>query len=214
MADLVTRGADPGAAQAACVVLHGRGQTPDYMIGAVLDRLTVSGVHYILPASDGVGWYDAKAVEPLTEDTEAQLLAALTMVGDAEAAARAACPGVPLVLVGFSQGACLVIEHLMRGGRADGAAMLTGCRVGAAGDDLPEAALNGLPVYCTNGDDDPWIPTWAFQKAVGQLIGAGARVRSDVFPGRDHEVGAAEIAVLDALISDLAQGRNAFGDPQ
>lgn len=212
MAGTVTTGADPAAAQAVAVVLHGRGQTPDYMVGAVIDRLSVGGVHFVLPAAEGEAWYDAKAVEPMTNDTEAQLTAALRLVAGAEAEARAACPGVPLVLIGFSQGACLVIEHLMRGGQADAAAMLTGCRVGAASDDLPVADLGGMPVYCTNGDADPWIPTWAFQKAVGDLIGAGARVRSDVFPGRAHDIGGAEIAVLDALIADTIAARPVFGD--
>lgn len=212
MAELVTSGADPATARAVAVVLHGRGQTPDYMLDAVVSRLNTPGLHCVLPAAPGEGWYDAKAVEALSADTETQLIAALDLVAGAEAAARAACPGKPLILIGFSQGACLVIEHLMRRGQADAAAMLTGCRVGAATDDLPRAGLSGLPVYCTNGDADPWIPTWAFQKAVADFITAGARVRSDVLPGRAHEIAAPEIAALDALCAAIADGTRPFGD--
>lgn len=214
MADLVRTGADPAAARAVAVVLHGRGQRPDYMRDALLRGLTVAGVRYILPASPGAGWYDAKAVDPLTRDTEAQLRAALDHVAAAERAARAECPDVPLALIGFSQGACLAIEHLMHGGAADAAAILTGCRVGAASDDLPTRPLAGLPVYCANGQDDPWIPTWAFQRAVADLIGAGARVRGDVFPGRDHAIAPGEVAAVDALLGALIGGTPAFGDPR
>ncbi|GGL58044.1 phospholipase/carboxylesterase [Wenxinia marina] len=209
---LVTAGADPGAARGALVLLHGRGQSPEVMLDAVVSRLSVPGLHVVLPAAPGGSWYDAKAVEPMTDRTGAQLAASLALVAEAEAAARQSVPDRPLVLVGFSQGACMVIEHLMHGGRADAAAMLTGCRVGAVQDDLPRADLAGLPVYCSNGDDDPWIPTRAFQAAVGHLIESGARVRSDVFPGRPHEVSQAEIAALDALCAAMADGTAPFGD--
>ncbi|MBV0912461.1 alpha/beta hydrolase [Anianabacter salinae] len=208
---MVWAGAAADAARAVAVVLHGRGQTPKDMTGAICDRLATRGVRFVLPSPGGAGWYDAKAVEPMTDRTETQLRAALSIVAEAEAAARAACPGVPLVLIGFSQGACLVIEHLMRGGQADAAAMLTGCRVGAGTDGLPRADLPGIPVYCSNGDDDPWIPTWAFLSAISDLTGAGARLRCDVFPGRAHEVSAPEIAALDGLLADVAAGQTAFG---
>ncbi|SFQ30661.1 phospholipase/carboxylesterase [Roseivivax halotolerans] len=214
MSDLVTQGAGPAAAKAVALVLHGRGQAPDYMLDNLVRRLSVEGVRYVLPASKGEGWYDAKAVETLTEDTETQLRAALKVVADAEAAARADCPDCPVVLIGFSQGACLVIEHLMRGGLADAAAMLTGCRVGAASEDLPRAELPGLPIYCSNGDEDPWIPAWAFQDAVSDLVACGARVRSDVLPGRDHEISALEASVVDALLSDVVRGTTVFGGAQ
>ena len=210
MGRLVIAGAEPATARAVALLLHGRGQTPDYMCGAVLSRLRMADMHAILPAAPGDSWYDARAVDPLTEATEAQLGAALDLVEEADAAARRACPGRPLILIGFSQGGCLAVEHLMRGGRADAAAMLTGCRVGAADDELPRADLAGMPAYCSNGDADPWIPTWAFQRAVGDLIASGARVRSDVLPGRDHEISDDEIRAVDALCTAVADAAAPF----
>ncbi|KAA9005556.1 alpha/beta hydrolase [Histidinibacterium aquaticum] len=211
MAGMATAGAEPGAARAVAVLLHGRGQSPDFMREAVVGRLAVDGVHYLMPAAAGSSWYEAKAVDPLNEETETQLRAALAQLEDALEAARTTCPGLPLILVGFSQGACLIIEHLMRGGTADAAAALTGCRVGAASDDLPRADLRDMPVYLTNGDEDPWIPVWAYQKSVGDFVAAGARVRCDILPGRPHEISAVEIAVLDRLIADLAGGTPPLG---
>ena len=210
MADLVTAGADPGTAQAVLVVLHGRTLSPDWMIEALVSRLDLTALHAVLPAAPGQSWYDAKAVEALTGEAEAQLRAALEHAAAAEAAAREACPGKPLILIGFSQGACLGLEHLMRGGKADAAALLTGCRVGAASDDLPRADLKGLPIYCTNSDDDPWIPTWAYLKAQGELIAAGARIRTDILPGRAHEISAHEVAAVNALCAAVAAGRAPF----
>ena len=72
---------------------------------------------------------------------------------------------------------------------------------------MSATALAALPVYLTGGDADPWIPVSAFAEAAAAVGGAHARLRADLFPGRGHEVSAAEIAVLDAMLADLAAGR-------
>jgi phospholipase/carboxylesterase len=180
------------------------------MVETVLSRLDAPGVRYVLPRAPREAWYDAKAVDPLTQTTAGQLDEALGIVGDAITAARTECPGLPLVLAGFSQGACLTVESLMRGGRADAAAILTGCRVGAPADDLPRTDLEGLPFYATCGDADPWIPLWAFPKAVAELAAAGVRLRADILPGRPHEVSDAECKEVSRLLRAVAVGKSAL----
>jgi phospholipase/carboxylesterase len=199
-------GAAADAARAVCVFLHGRGQTPEDMVATILGRVDAPGVRFVLPAAPATGWYAAKAVDPMTPATAAQLERALAVVGSAIAAARAASPGVPLVLAGFSQGACLTLEWLMRAGGVAAAAVLTGCRVGAPGDDLPRRALGGVPVYLSCGDADSWIPLWAFHKAVAELAAAGATVRADILPGRAHAVSDAECAEFARMLSALTAG--------
>ncbi len=96
-------------------------------------------VAFLLPAAEGNAWYDAKAVDPLTERTEAQLAAACAVLAEAFAAAG---KDRPVLLAGFSQGACLSIEYALRNGRWNGAlAALTGCRVGTPGDARPGRTL-------------------------------------------------------------------------
>jgi phospholipase/carboxylesterase len=111
-------------------------------------------------------------------------------------------------LAGFSQGACLSLEHAFSGKAApDAVVAFTGCRVGLAGDARPTALPRNLPVYLSAGDADPWIPVAAFAEAMSELGQGGARLRADVFPARAHEVSRAEIAMLDAILADLAAGR-------
>lgn len=208
MTQAAYHGARPETARAVCVFLHGRGQTPGDMIGSVLARLDAPGLRYILPAAPEKAWYDAKAVEAMTDETARQLDAALARVDGAVAEAKAT--GLPVVLAGFSQGACMTAEYIMRGGAVDAAAILTGCRVGAASDGLPQAALGALPVYASCGDADSWIPLWAFRALLGELSDAGARLRAEVFPGRAHEVSDTECAELSALLSSAAAGRPAL----
>lgn len=200
-------GVPPAKAQVICVFVHGRGQDPEAMIDAVLSLLTAGQVAFCLPRAVSGVWYTARAIDPLTDATRAELTAACAQLEVAVQAARQAAPGMPLVVAGFSQGACLALEWVCSGGTAPDAVLaFTGCRVGHANDHSVPSALNGLPIYLTGGDADPWIPVTAFSMAVSSLGQAGARLRADVFPGRAHEVSRAELAMLDLVLRDLAKG--------
>lgn len=207
MADPVFAGASRTAAKVTCIVVHGRGQTQQDMLDLVVSRVTTSDVRFVLPKSDGPGWYLARAVDPLTDDTRRQMQDGIDRITALIAAERAAAPEVPVLLCGFSQGACLAVEVVMRHpGIAAAACLFTACRVGAGTDDLPVAALNGLPVYTSCGDADPWIPATAHHHMIADLTRAGARVRADMFPGRPHEVTDTEIAALSDMLHAMIRG--------
>ena len=196
------------AAKALCVFVHGRGQTPEDMQAHVLARLAAPDVAFMLPRAPVGSWWAARAVDPLTAVARAELSAALDHLAAALMAARAELPGVPLLLAGFSQGACLAIEYLFAGlPPPEALAALTGCRVGVASDGRSAAMPAGIPVYLTAGDADPWIPLAAFADAAEALGKGGAELRADIFPGRPHEVSEAEIAMLGAILADLTAGR-------
>ncbi|WP_225029618.1 alpha/beta hydrolase [Xinfangfangia pollutisoli] len=204
MAGALPLGAQGGGARAVCVLVHGRGQSPEEMQSHVLARLDAPGVAFHLPRAPGGAWYAAKAVDPLTPDTRTALAAALDHLAADVAAARAAHPGLPLVLAGFSQGACLSLEYAFAGRPAPEALVaLTGCRVGVLADDRPRALPPLLPVYLTGADQDPWIPVTAFAEAALELGQARARLRTDLFPDRGHEVSDAEIAMLQRVLDDF-----------
>ncbi len=209
MTDAATHfaGVPLAGARALCVFVHGRGWTPGRTCEAVMDRLTTPGVAYALPEAAGNSWYAAKAVDALTGDTRASLAAAVAQVAGVIDVMRAGAPGVPLVLAGFSQGACVALELAFGGGRPDALVALTGCRVGQAEDPRAQSLPKGLPVYLSGGDNDPWIPVAAFAGAVAELGAAGAALRADLFPGRPHEMSGPELAMLDCVLADLAAGR-------
>jgi phospholipase/carboxylesterase len=201
-------GARAAEAKAVCVFVHSRGQSPEEMEAHVVARLAVDGVAFVLPRAPSGAWYAARAVDPLTPVARAELSTAIDHLAAAIAAARGELPGRPLVLAGFSQGACLAIEYACAGLPAPEALVaFTGCRVGVAGDGRPAALAASLPVYLSGADADPWIPLAAFADAAQSLGGQGARLRADLFPGRGHEVSDAEVAMLAAVLADLAYGR-------
>lgn len=207
MGQTLTTGTSAQTAHAVCVFLHGRGQTAAQMVEEVIASLDAPGVHFVLPQAPQPAWYDAKAVDQMTKATAAQLDDALSLVREAVDAAAKAVPGVPLIIAGFSQGACLTTEYLLRGGKADAAALLTGCRVGASDTDLPEDLAASIPVYVSNSDADPWVPLWASRKAEEALARLGARVHSEVFAGRGHLVSEGEMTGFSNLLRAMAEAR-------
>ncbi len=208
IADTVFAGMDAAKAKVLCIFVHGRNQSPEEMEAAMIRRLSAPDVAFALPRAVGKSWYNARAIDPLTVTTRTELGQSLDGLGIVIADLRAKAPGVPLVLAGFSQGACLSLEHIFTGQQTpDAVAAFTGCRVGVSGDDRPSQLPPGLPVYLSAGSADPWIPVQAFADTVTELGRAEAKLRADVFPSRPHEVSAAEIAMLDGLLMDLAAGR-------
>jgi phospholipase/carboxylesterase len=184
-----------------CVVTHGRGQSPEMMQDHVVSRLNAKGVAYVLPRAASGSWYDARATDPLTETTRKQRDASLHQLRQS---AGMAAKTVPVVMVGFSQGACLTLEYALTFGPWRGAMVsFTGCRVGTPQDQRPRTDLAGLPVYLSGADQDPWIPLPAFASATLELGAARARLRTDLFPGRQHEVSDTEIAVLQSALDQL-----------
>lgn len=203
----------PAHADALCVFVHGRGQSPEEMADHVIDRLRNSSAHVVLPRAPGGVWYEARAVDPLSARSASQLEAALDAIDAAiDLAVSEGAPGDRIVLAGFSQGACLSLEYVLRRpGRLRGLVAFTGCRVGGALRAQAATFLDGLPAYLSCGDADPWIPLDAFFEAAQDVARAGAALRVEVFPGRVHEVLDAEIAVLDAMLEQVAAGRVASG---
>jgi phospholipase/carboxylesterase len=193
------------SAAVVCVVTHGRGQSPEMMAEHIVSRLNVSGASYVLPRAASGSWYDARAIDPLTDKTRNQLANSLEQLKQAAAMARA---GVHVVMVGFSQGACLTLEYGFRFGPWRGAMFsFTGCRVGVPLDQRSDQGLGGLPVYLSGADKDPWIPLPAFASTTLELGAAQARLRTDIFPGRSHEVSDREIRMLQSALNDIVSGK-------
>lgn len=196
-----------GPARLACVLVHGRGQSPGDL-APLTAAAQAAGARIVMPVAVGKSWYTARAVDPLTPQTLEELNRALDLLHAAVQAAHD--PALPLMLAGFSQGACLSAEYLLRRGGADGLCILTGARVGTRADGLPVARRPGIPVYLTGADADPWIPLDAYEGLAADLHRSGARLRCDLFPGRAHEISAPEVAVFAAMAEALASARQPF----
>jgi predicted esterase len=92
-----------------------------------------------------------------------------------------------LVLCGFSQGACLIAELVVRRPRPYlGVAILTGSLVGPAGERSVPANVDGLPVYISSSRYDEWVLLEDAEATAEAFRRAGANVRFETLLDREH----------------------------
>ncbi|MFN8447871.1 MAG: hypothetical protein U0521_04605 [Anaerolineae bacterium] len=117
-------------------------------------------VAFLAPQAAGYTWYPFSFLEPL-ERNEPYLSSALGVVKQLIGRANAAAvPTERIVLLGFSQGACLVLEFAARNAKRYGGVVgLSGGLIGADGTprDYP-GSLGGTPVFLGCSDIDFHIP--------------------------------------------------------
>ena len=205
---LETAGAALGDARVAAVLVHGRDQDPGYMREHLVAPLARPDVAYLLPAAPGRTWYAGRFNAPVAE-LEPALSAALATIVDAVAQAVAGADAA--VLVGFSQGACLVTEFLARNGRSGlaGAAILTGAWIGARGrDDDPRPfpqSLAGLPVALVSSETDAWVAPAFVRATAADLEHAGADVRLEITDDPEHRIDGIAVAAVAELLAVVSQ---------
>jgi predicted esterase len=205
---VVLRGGAPlGKAAAALILVHGRGASAEdiYALGEEVAR-GVPAMALLAPQASGNAWYPQRFLAPLALN-EPQLSSALGVIGGLAAEAAQAGPGYEgVVLLGFSQGACLALEFAARNPRRYGAVVgLSGALIGPPGAPRSlKGSLSGTPVYLGCSDRDAHIPLASVEESAGFLERHGARVTMSIFPGMGHTVNPEELGAVRRIIRDLA----------
>lgn len=206
----VLRGGAPlGKAAAVIILVHGRGASAEdvYSLGEEVSR-GIPGVALLAPQAAGGVWYPQRFLAPVALN-EPQLSSALGVVGKLAAEAARAGPGYErVILLGFSQGACLSLEFAARHSRRYGGVVgLSGALIGPPGAPRSlEGSLAGTPVYLGCSDRDAHIPLASVEESAAILEGHGARVTRAIFPGMGHTVNEEELDAVRRLVLDLAPG--------
>lgn len=200
-------GAAPEEARAAVVLVHGRGATADGMLdlARALDR---PDLVWLAPQAAGGAWYPHSFLAPLAAN-EPGLSSGIALVhGLVESLADRGVPGERVVLLGFSQGACLALETAARHARRYGGVVaLTGGLIGPPGTprEYP-GSLDGTPIFLGAGDPDPHVPWWRVEESAAALEGLGAAVTSRRYPDMGHTISADELAEARRIL-DAAAGQ-------
>ena len=197
-------------ARAAMLLVHGRGATAQSML-PLADELELPGLAFLAPQAPGNSWYPYSFLAPLQQN-EPHLSSALGVLGDLlEQIERGGIPAERVVLLGFSQGACLALEYAARNPRRYGGLVgLSGGLIGPPGTMFDYAqnngrasSLDGTPVFLGCSDVDPHIPAARVRETDEALARLGARVTTRLYPGMGHTVNADELAAARAMIQAL-----------
>ncbi|WP_256297979.1 alpha/beta hydrolase [Haloarchaeobius salinus] len=200
---VLTTGAPLEDARAAVVALHGRGAMARSVL-TLADELDVSDVAWLGPQAAGNTWYPYSFMADMANN-EPHLSSALELVD--ETVERAVDAGVPrerVVLLGFSQGACLASEYVARNAtRFGGLVAFSGGLIGPEGTPRDyDGDLDGTPVYLGCDSNDPHIPKERVHETRDVLSDLGADVTEQIFEGMGHTIIPEEIeGARDVLAS-------------
>ena len=196
-------GEDLRSARAAMILLHGRGASADDIM-TIADEVQAPGWAYLAPQAAGNAWYPNPFTAPL-ESNEPHLTAALEMVSGLVGRVEAHIPRRRVVILGFSQGACLTLEWAARNAGRFGAVVgLSGGLIGPDGTPRDYAgSFDGTPVFLGCSDIDPHIPMRRVVEAGEVLKRMGADVVVRFYPGMAHTVTIEELATIRELVAGI-----------
>ena len=203
---ILTAGAPKAAAEAALVLLHGRGARPGTVLD-LADELGRSGVTHIAPEAYHNTWFPHSFLAE-RELNQPHLDSALRAVDDAvELALDAGVPRENVVVLGFSQGACLASEYVYRNPeRYGGLAALSGCLIGPEGTTWPDAdeeCTDGTPAFFGCDEDDPHVPAFRVRESADAYRERGADVTMRLYEGLGHQVSEDEMNWVRDTLDDL-----------
>ena len=191
-------------AQAAMLMVHGRGARADDIL-TIADQLAQPRFAYLAPQAANNTWYPNRFLVPL-EENEPWLSSALSFVSEALAQLlNAGIPSERIMLLGFSQGACLTLEFAARNARRFGGVVgLSGALIGP--DDTPReyaGSFAGTPVFLGCSDVDFHVPKERVDQAADVLRSLGGEVTERLYPNHDHSVNQDEIEFVHGMMKNL-----------
>jgi predicted esterase len=203
-APVLAAGAEVSVAKAAMIMVHGRGaDAADILsLSQVFDRRDIA---YFAPEASGHVWYPRPFTAPV-EQNEPHLTSSLKSIASLVAKlAREGLTPDKVVLLGFSQGACLALTFAARNPmRYGGLAALSGALIGDkidAGD--YSGSLAGTPVFLGCSDVDPHIPLTRVRESTDIMRNLGGEVTERIYPGFGHSINEDEVANVRAILDRL-----------
>ena len=201
---VLQRGRALDSAKGAVVLIHGRGASAEDILG-LADEFGLPELAYLAPQAAEHTWYPYSFLEPLQQN-QPWLDSALMMV--AKTVHRAITAGIEqdqIAIVGFSQGACLATEFVVRNAaRYGGVIAFTGGLIGPPGTKFVYSGeLLGTACFLGAGDRDPHVPWKRVEESASVLSALGGVVTLRRYPGLPHTINRDEIEHAKTILRRL-----------
>ena len=198
---VLRRGPASDPARLAVILVHGRGDSASGILGLV-DEFDAPDVMWMAPQAAGNTWYPYSFLAPM-EQNEPGLTSGLSVIGDLVEQLEAEGIGADrVVLMGFSQGACLAQEFAARHARRYHAIIgLSGGLIGPPGTPREYVgSFDGTPVFLGCSDVDPHIPVDRVHESASVFARMGAVVDKRIYPRMGHTINRDEIQAAGTLL--------------
>jgi len=204
---VVTRGAALDQAQAVMILIHGRGASAESIL-TLVPEIDQPGFAYLAPQAAGDTWYPYRFLEPV-ERNEPYLSSALSVLsGLVEQLRGRGFSSEQIMLLGFSQGACLVAEWAARNPDHYGGVMiLSGGLIGDKVSVKP-GSLAGTPIFLGCSDIDGHIPQSRVEESAEILRQMGGDVTVRLYRGMGHTINQDKIDSVRRAMTVVVRNQN------
>ena len=197
----ITAGKHLEEASKVLIMIHGRGGTAEDIL-ALKDYLEIKEFAVLAPRASGQSWYPYSFLS-IPSQNEPWLSSALDVLK--EIVDDIILKGVSnenIYFLGFSQGACLILEFVTRHAtKYGGIAAFTGGLIGDkiyrgnyAGD------FSGTPVFIGTSDPDPHVPVERVNESAEVLEKMNALVTKKIYKNMGHTISKDEISTVNKII--------------
>ena len=197
-------GAPIAKAHAAMLLVHGRGASAADIM-TVGQELMHPDFAYLAPQAAGNAWYPNPFTAPI-DSNEPHFSSAISVLEEVLANITEHVPPERVILLGFSQGACLTLEFCARHARRYGGVVgFSGGLIGPDGTPRDYAGnFQGTPIFIGCSDVDPHIAKARVVEAGDVLKRMGAAVTVKLYPNMAHTVNADEIHSAAQIVEAVA----------
>jgi len=202
---LASAGAPLGKSPVALIMVHGRNAAPANILSLV-PSFERPDLTYLAPAAAGGTWYPLSFMAE-KEKNEPGLSSGLWVLD--QLLGHVVSAGIRkdrIVLLGFSQGACLTAEFAAsHADRYGGVVLYSGGLIGPPGTTWNySGSFGGTPVFLGCSDVDAHVPKTRVDESAAVFQRMGASVTERIYPGMGHLVNDEELGFTRTLLEHIA----------
>lgn len=191
-------------AKTAMILFHGRGASAESILD-LARYLARDDMAYVAPQASRNTWYPYSFLQPLAANQpglDSGLQAIGALVAKIEETGISA---ENIIIGGFSQGACLASEYVVRNPRRYGGLLVfSGGVIGPLGMLRSDSGdLAGTPVFIGCSDTDFHIPVNRVHETEAILTNQGARVDKQIYPNMGHTIIQDELDRANKIVASL-----------
>jgi predicted esterase len=190
------------------ILIHGRNALPANILSFV-PAFGRPDITYLAPGAAGGTWYPLSFMADQEKNEPGISSGVWVLEQLVQHVVRAGVRKDRIVLLGFSQGACLTSQFAAsHADRYGGVVLYSGGLIGPPGTtwNYP-GSFGGTPVFLGCSDVDAHVPKTRVDESAAVFQRMGATVTERIYPGMGHLVNEEEIAFTRTLLDEITGGR-------
>lgn len=205
---VIYKGAAAENAKAAMILIHGRGADAESIL-TLTEVFAEENFLYAAPQAYHNTWYPFSFLAPV-DDNEPGITSGLSKINSTlKTLNEKGISTERIMLLGFSQGACLVLEYCSRFPQKFGGVVgLSGGLIGPDGivRQKTNSNLKGSNIFIGCSDVDPHIPIERVHFTANYLEEISGNVTKKIYRGLGHTINDDEIKNIKVLMNNILKG--------